>query len=220
MKFLADLFENSLIIKRAFLIVVIIVFWAAGLIAIKLTAKPEPDETETPIIRNQENDNDAFKLLQKDAETGNSSAQYELSIMYASGEGVEKNEAKSTEWCQKAAAAGHPDAIIDLGFKYYSGNHWATKPDYTKAFEYYQKAAALGHPEANFRTGIMYLYGEGVKQDDAKAFGHFQEAATQGHRSAKCKLGWMYANGRGVEKNDAQSAFWYNNLSRQNGLSR
>jgi len=219
MKLFANHSETFIKIKKPLIVVVIIVLWGVGLTGLKLTAKSEPEQTGTT-TQNQKTDQETFEQCRKEAEVGMPAAQYELSLMYASGEGAEKNEAKSAEWCEKAAAAGHPEAIIDLGFKYYSGNHWTTTPDYAKAFEYYQKAAASGHPEANFRTGVMCLYGEGVKQDDAKAFEYFQEAAESGHRSAKYKLGWMYAHGRGVEKNEAKSAFWYNNLSKQNRLSR
>ncbi|MEI8246525.1 MAG: SEL1-like repeat protein [Lentisphaerota bacterium] len=66
----------------------------------------------------------------KNTESGIKAAQYELSVRYAPGSGVERDEAKAAEWCRKAAAAQ-----FEIGYKYYTGNHGVTRPDYAKAFE-------------------------------------------------------------------------------------
>ena len=211
MRKVTDCFEDSLRYKRTFVIAFIMFLWAGGVIVFQLTAKPEPDENEPPIIQNQKDDQESFLQCRKDAEAGSPEAQHELSVMYAIGNGVERNEVKSTEWCQKAASAGHAEAQIDIGQKYYTGNNGTTKPDYAKALEWYQKAAESGHPNANYRVGHMYLYGEGVAQDYSKALEYFQQGAASGCRICKSKLGWMYENGIGVEKNKVQAALWRSN---------
>lgn len=220
MEFFLDCLKESLRFKRTFVIAFIMVLWAGGVIVMQLTAKPEPEANEIPRIQNQKDDQEAFLQCLKDADAGSKEAQYELSIMYAFGSGIGSDKAKSTAWCQKAAVAGHPDAQIDLGYKYYSGGNWVTTPDYAKALEWYKKAADAGHPDANYRIGSMYFHGEGVNKDNAKAFEYFKLAAENGHRLAKYRIAWMYENGRGVEKNESQAAFWYNNLRRQTGYSR
>lgn len=202
-------------IRKPLWVVLIIVLWGAGLIGIKLTASPESEQAEITAVQKQKEDKETFEQCRKEAEAGAPAAQYELSIMYASGEGAERNEAKSDEWCQKAAAAGHPEAQIDLGFKYYTGNHGTATPDYAKAFEWYQKAANSGNSDANYRVGVMYLHGEGVTKNDVKAFGYLLWAAEYGHRLAKYKVGWMYENGQGVAKDARQAAFWYNSLNKR-----
>jgi TPR repeat protein len=45
----------------------------------------------------------SIKEIQKAAEQGNAKAQYDMSIYYAKGEGVEQNPVKSAYWCEKAA---------------------------------------------------------------------------------------------------------------------
>ena len=207
-------FENSLRFKRTLVIAFIMVLWSGGVIVIQLTAKPEPDANEPPIIQNQKDDQESFEQCKKDAEAGIPEAQYELSVMYAIGNGVERNEVKSTEWCQKAADAGHAEAQLDIGHKYYTGNNDTTKPDYAKALDWYQKAAASGYPNANYRAGHMFLYGEGVAQDYSKALEYFQQGAASGCRICKSKLGWIYENGIGVEKNKVQADFWYRSSKR------
>ena len=146
--------ENTLRRKKTFHTLAIIFLLGAIAIGIIFIAGTT-QAIESPIIQNKiddqnsfeqssKNDLKSFERCKKDAEAGIPEAQYELSIMYAFGSGVEQDEAKSTEWCQKAANAGHPDAQIDLGYKYYSGDNWATTPDYAKALEWYKKAADLG----------------------------------------------------------------------------
>ena len=188
------------------------ILWACGIVVIKLTAKPEPDEIQTPVVQNQRNAQEVFLQCRKDAEAGSKEAQYELSVMYAFGSGVERDEAKSAEWCQKAAASGHPDAQLNIGHKYHTGNNGTTKPDYAKALEWYKKAAASGHPNANFRVGAMYLYGEGMAKNYSQALEYFQQGAALGCPMSKSSLGWMYKYGKGVEKDEVKAALWYNSI--------
>ena len=188
------------------------ILWACGIVVIKLTAKPEPDEIQPPVVQNQRNAQEVFLQCRKDAEAGSKEAQYELSVMYAFGSGVERDEAKSAEWCQKAAASGHPDAQLNIGHKYHTGNNGTTKPDYAKALEWYKKAAASGHPNANFRVGAMYLYGEGMAKNYSQALEYFQQGAALGCPMSKSSLGWMYKYGKGVEKDEVKAALWYNSI--------
>jgi TPR repeat protein len=58
---------------------------------------------------------EALKWYRRAAAKGNASAQFNLGIMYANGEGVPKDEAKAVEWYQKSAAQGDADAQCFLG---------------------------------------------------------------------------------------------------------
>ena len=58
----------------------------------------------------------AFEYLTKAAELGDMTAHNELGIMYARGEGVEKDEEKAVYLLEMAAIVGHPDARYNLGF--------------------------------------------------------------------------------------------------------
>ena len=57
---------------------------------------------------------DQIAQLQKEAQAGDSDAQYNLAYMYENGIGVPKNEAKALELYQNAAHQGHSGAQTNL----------------------------------------------------------------------------------------------------------
>ena len=202
MKLLVTYFEDDSRSRRTLLAAVIMLaFVVAGMAGLTLIAEPVPEEIEPPVVEPRQDAFKSFEQCRKDAESGIPESQYELSVRYALGSGVEKDEAKAAEWCQKAAA-GYPDAQFEIGYKYYTGNHGVTRPDYVKALEWYKKAADSGYAEANYKIGIMYYYGEGVKQDDVKALEYFHKGVATGCRMSKGKVDWMHKNGRGIEKDE------------------
>ena len=206
MKLFVTYFEEDSRSKRTLLAAVImLVFVVAGMAGLTLIAEPVPDEIEPPAVEPRQDDSKSFEQCRKDAESGIPAAQYELSVRYALGSGVERDEAKAAEWCQKAAAE-YPDAQFELGYKYYTGNQGVTQPDYAKALEWYKKAADSGYAEANYKIGVMYQYGEGVKQDDVKALEYFHKGVATGCRISKSKVDWMHRNGRGIDKDEDVTA--------------
>lgn len=233
MKLSAVCFEKSSKRSKTVFAVVIILILGAGTAGLKLIAVPSTEaiasskdarlqntEKGISVAQNEADDLKSFEKCRQGAEKGILAAQYDLAIMYESGKGVAQDKNRAFEWFQKAAVAGHPDALFDLGYKYYTGDHGATTPDYAKAFDYYQKAAVAGHSDVHWRIGLMYVCGEGVKQDDAKAFECYQKGAAAGCPKSKFRLGYMYEHGRGVTKDDAQAAEWYQKANLQNGLNK
>src|SRR2546426_2118928 len=59
--------------------------------------------------------------LQKEADSGDAVAQYDLGRMYYKGDGVPKDAAKAAEWHQKAAAQGDAVAQELLALMYNEG---------------------------------------------------------------------------------------------------
>jgi len=57
---------------------------------------------------------EAAKWLRKAADQGDASAQYNLGIAYARGDGVAKNEAEALKWFRMAAEQGEPNARYTL----------------------------------------------------------------------------------------------------------
>lgn len=102
--------------------------------------------------------------VQRFANQGNASAQFNLGLMYDRGEGVRQDYAKAIEWYTKSANQGDADAQFSLGVIYLKGR--GVSPDYPKAAEWYQKAANQGHADAQFSLGLTYHYGMGVRQDN------------------------------------------------------
>jgi hypothetical protein len=125
---------------------------------------------------------DDFQWYQKAAEQGDASAQLNLGLMYATGQGVAKDERKAFEWYQKAAEQGDASAQFNLGLMYDAGRGVAKNR--RKAFEWFQKAAEQGDAGAQNNLGVMYWYGQGVIRDREKACQLWEDSGTQGNEKA------------------------------------
>ncbi len=55
------------------------------------------------------------------ANAGDAEAQFQMSLRYLFGYGVERSDSKSIFWMQKAAELGHPKAQCELGITYARG---------------------------------------------------------------------------------------------------
>jgi len=176
-----------------------------------------------------------FKEKMRDANRGDSAAQYDVGSMYQNGRGVKADRDKAVEWYTKAAEQGNPEAVsrlelmksnearfsttevsasrgeldsqFDLGNMYEKGI--GTGIDYKQARHWYEKAAAAGHAKASYSLGLMYHEGSGIKKNNKTAFKWFSDAATQGNTPAQYYLGKLYASGSGVRKNYATALEWY-----------
>ena len=142
---------------------------------------------------------EAIRWYRKVAEQGHAKAQYELSLMYARGEGVTKDYTEAARWCRKAAEQGNAEAQLRLGTMYTNGK--GVVQDDAEAARWVHEAAAQGNAEAQYRLGGMYCNGKGVAWDDAEAAKWFRKAAKQGHGAAQLSLGLMYQFGVGVVPN-------------------
>jgi hypothetical protein len=63
----------------------------------------------------EKNKTKAAKLFRKSAEQGHASAQFNLGVMYETGQGVPEDKAEATKWIRKAAEQGDEDAKAWLG---------------------------------------------------------------------------------------------------------
>ena len=76
------------------------------------------------------------------AEQGHASAQFNLGVMYANGEGVLKDEAEAVRWYRMAAEQGLAGAQFNLGVRYDNGR--GVLKDATLAHMWYNIAGANG----------------------------------------------------------------------------
>src|ERR1700694_4045485 len=88
---------------------------------------------------------DAAALIQQ-AEQGDAQAQVYIGLMYATGEGVRKNEAEAVRWYRQAAEHGHAAAQFFLGSMYNSGQ--GVPKDEVEAIRWYRRAADQGYANA------------------------------------------------------------------------
>lgn len=86
--------------------------------------------------------------IRSKAEAGDPNAQYDLGVMYYSGEGVPKDAAEALKWFRKAADQGHAPAQFDLAHMYAKGE--GVPKDEAEAYAWYN-LAAVSHDDARKR---------------------------------------------------------------------
>jgi len=107
----------------------------------------------------------ALKLWYLLAENGDADAQFQLGVMYESGQGVLRNDADAIKWYRQAAEQDDAVAQFNLGVMYARGG----SPNYAEAALWYRLAADHGLAGAQFNLGMMYVEGQGVSQDYVQA---------------------------------------------------
>lgn len=148
-----------------------------------------------------------FKETLPGAEAGDAQAQYNIALMYQTGDGTAKAPEMAVKWLLKAAEQGHAKARYQLGWWYANGI--IVRQDYFLAAKYYRLAATFNKdPEAQFRLGELYFNGRGVPNDYAKAIQYYDQAARQGHGAAQFILSSMYIEGWGVKRDLIVAYVW------------
>jgi TPR repeat protein len=117
----------------------------------------------------------ALKEFTVAAEAGLDLAQYNLAILYFTGQGVAQDYDEALRWTQAAAEQGHLNAQFNLGALHYTGT--GTAVDMAQAFAWYEQAAEGQHAGAQYNLATMYELGEGVEMDLVRA--HFWASAAQ-----------------------------------------
>jgi uncharacterized protein len=117
----------------------------------------------------------ALKIWRPLAEQGDGVAQLRLSVMYAEGQGVPKDDAESLKWGQLAAENGIVTAQLIMGARYNEGR--GVPKDAKEALKWFQKAANKGAAYGQFSLGLMYAGGLGIPQDKVQSFKWFTLAA-------------------------------------------
>jgi TPR repeat protein len=141
------------------------------------------------------------------AESGDPSAQFNIGLMYESGQGVPQNDAEAVKWYRLAADQGEPSAQYNLGVMYEYGK--GVPLSYDEALRLYHLAAQQDISDAQYNLGVMYNDGIGVEQDYAKAAKWYLLAANKGDGGAMFNLGVLYDTGSGVAKDRGEAIKWY-----------
>ena len=100
------------------------------------------------------------------------------------------NDPDELAMLQARVAKKDPEAINNLGERYYLGNLGLQK-DTRKAVELWTEAAELGSIKSLFNLGFAYERGEGVQQDETTAADFYAKASMQGHVESRNNLGWL-----------------------------
>ncbi len=148
----------------------------------------------------------AFKIYTVLAKQGDAKAQYNLGMMYESGDGVEANMQEAANWFKQAADQGYAEGQYALGAMVFKRE--IDSISYPDAAALYQRAALQGHIKSQLNLGMLYYRGEVLERDAKEAVKWLQLAAEQDNDEAESYLGFMYANGDGVEENLVKAATW------------
>ena len=114
--------------------------------------------------------NSAFEYLSKAAALGDADANFQLSLMHAEGEVVEKDEKKALHHAEQAAIGGHPIARHNLG--------WTEEQNrrLDRALKHYIIAAKLGYEDSLKFAKNLYKAGHVSKEDFSAALRGYQIA--------------------------------------------
>jgi len=157
-----------------------------------------------------------IESLKRGAENDDASAQYDLGMCYANGDGVKENLERAFDWFLRAAKLGHPDAMLQVGLRYDGGD--GVDKDYARAFKWYTKASEAGVPLAFCCVVGAYQEGKGVEKDLAKAAEWYRRGADLDNAPSQAELGSCYEHGSGVKKDLAEALRWYE-AALENGLT-
>ena len=110
----------------------------------------------------------ARNLYEGAAHKGNVVAQFNLSILFEKGDGVDADPKLAFEWAKTAAIRRYPAAMNRVGQFYAQGI--GTKPDPVKARAWLTVAAKAGLADAMAGLGTLKPAGKRTKADDIEAY--------------------------------------------------
>lgn len=167
--------------------------------------------------------------LESAAVAGDPMAQWQLGLMYESGEGVQKDKAKAFAYFAEIADQ-HADAapkgieadivaqsFVKVGEYYKEGVPEAGVPkdeDYANRLILHA-ATYFGDADAQYRVGELYLDDEEFGENPIQGARWLQLAARKGHVPAQAKLGDVLFNGTdGLTANPVEGLMWLTIASR------
>ena len=173
--------------------------------------------TESQNLIDQGKYNDAFPIVKKSAERGNSQAQYNLGYMLQTGIAGTKNENEAVHWFKKSSDNGFNDGHYAMMMAY--GNGEGIEQDSEKAFQYALKCASNDDTTCMWNVVNCYLTGNGVIANNLKfkewilklaKLPNPENLALSGNiTSARLELANFYKAGKYFEKDNYQSYLWY-----------
>jgi TPR repeat protein len=165
----------------------------------------------------------ATEALKYAAEGGELLAQWKLAKIYASGDGVPRDDLRAYEYFSQIVTnydEDNPDprdaaivssAFVALGVYYLNGiGNGEVGADPQRALQLFQFAATnFGDASAQYNLARMHFDGAGVGKDDIEALRWLSLAADKGHVQAQALLGQLLFAGRdGVRPQRARGLMW------------
>lgn len=150
---------------------------------------------------------EAASSYQASCDGGEAAGCRRLGNMYATSEGVAKDESRAAQLFQKSCDGGIALGCSNLGIMYANGRGVAK--DESRAVQLYQRACNGGDPHGCSNLGVMYASGRGVATDESRALQLYQKGCDGGDAIGCYGLGFMYGNGRGVARDASRALQLY-----------
>ena len=157
--------------------------------------------------RDADLDHKLFEQNKIEAEKGDAATQTALGWQYATGFGVERDQAEGIKWYRKAVAQGSAEAENYLAICYEQGE--GVEQDLPEAVKLYRKSAEQGFAPAEYALGVLYEKGNGVLKDCHEAVQWYRKAAQRGYAHGERALANCYAGGVDVERSASLAAMWW-----------
>lgn len=125
----------------------------------------------------------AFREFSVAAENGLDLAQYNLAILYFTGQGVKQDLEQAFKWTEAAALQGHLAAQANLGSLYIEGS--GVIEDVETGIAWFSAAGRGGHANSSFALANMYFDGDPVERDYAMAHAWASMALLHEHPEAE-----------------------------------
>ncbi|KPC50283.1 tetratricopeptide repeat protein [Amantichitinum ursilacus] len=155
-------------------------------------------------------DGAAMDYFQKAAVLNNVYAMAHLGQAYFLGNGTLVDQDKGYLWAERAAQAGVPLALNQVGWQNLFGV--GIPKDTAVARNAYLMSARAGDATGQLQTGWMYTHIAPI--DYRQAMVWYRKAAAQGDALAMGNIGYLYEHGLGVPQDDAQAVQWYRPAAR------
>lgn len=159
----------------------------------------------------------AFAAATPLAETGDTSAQTLIGVLFESGSGIEQDHDKAAQWYELAAAKEDPGAAFQLAQLYLLGK--GVPVDKKRAADLFEIAAKAGNPSAKYNLALLFQEGEGRPYNEEKARTFLREAAESNDPEAQYALGLSYLESISGVNDPGQGAFWLGRAARRGHVS-
>jgi TPR repeat protein len=160
------------------------------------------------VLIDHDRGSEGLQALQQALAAGSPEAAHQLGLVFAQGlAGVAHDDVRAAELFEKAAAAGHYRAALNLGVLYFRGQ--GVPHDLVRARGWLEKAATSNDPYALYALGRALEESEGAAvADPVRAADLYRRAAEQGLPLAALRYGLALADGLGVKGDAAAAQKW------------
>lgn len=158
----------------------------------------------------------ALKWFEKASKNGYLPATYNVAIMYANGDGIDKNIEIAIEIANKLQSKS------PILFNATLGKIFQIDKKTEVAFKYYKEAAKLGDSDSQYYYGRRLCKGDGCKRDVKLGYKYIRSAAKKGSPEANYIMARLYEFGFdkvGIEQSDSLAVRKYK-MAAERGIKK